>query len=638
MSVYAFFSRPIFRGVWVGLVCAVAAGLLSQVGVLRGLEEWLLDACFSYRDARPTRANIVLIGLDEASLDELGKPYVYLSPELAEVVTHVKSQGAAAIGIDLFIPETLSTLPGVESGEGDASLFGQAVADAGNVVLPQWHVEQGWGRPVRQWQYKSLLNPDPLDFAFVNQTEDDDQFVRRQQLLLPGPEGSIAHLALALFARARGESVTWDEERRELRVGAERIPLDAEQKLRINFVGPPGRFAPRPFRDVLAAAREDRPLPELKGATVLIGLTGRMQQDYHPTPYANHYAHYLSSSQPGLMAGTEIHAHILATLHDRAFLTRPLWLHPLPWLLVTGIVLGRLFSILSLEWGLVVAVVHHFAWKGFALLAFTVFQWRVDMVAMLLLGALAYGATFALRWRQLRRMMGVVKSEAVTMALEADPRRLHRSGDKLPVTVLFADIRSFTDFSEKHEAAEVVTLLNAYFSAVVPLIEAEGGTIDKFIGDGLMVLYNAPASCPDHAVRAVRSAVAMVRRVHELQATWARLDRAGAWAEQGGMRIGVGVHTGVAVVGAIGSPRRLDYTAIGDTVNAAARIESENKRLGTEILISAATHAALPAEERARLGCADEALPVQVKGKQQALVLYRVDVEPAAAPDLVGAW
>src|SRR5208282_1659295 len=120
-------------------------------------------------------------GLDEPSLDELGKPYVYLSPELAEVVAYVKNQGAAAIGIDLFIPEKLSRLPGLEEAgsPGEARKLGQAIADAGNVVLPQWRVEDHWQRPVLQWRLKSLLDPDPLDLAFVNLTEDDDQFVRR---------------------------------------------------------------------------------------------------------------------------------------------------------------------------------------------------------------------------------------------------------------------------------------------------------------------------------------------------------------------------------------------------------------------------------------------------------------------------
>src|SRR3954447_2487588 len=112
-SLRTFWTRPASRGVGVGLACAVIAWLLSQTALLRGAEDWMLDACFFYRGSRPTQANIVLIGLDEPSLDELGKPYVYLSPELAEVVTHVKHEGAAAIGIDLFIPEKLSTMKGL---------------------------------------------------------------------------------------------------------------------------------------------------------------------------------------------------------------------------------------------------------------------------------------------------------------------------------------------------------------------------------------------------------------------------------------------------------------------------------------------------------------------------------------------
>ena len=114
-SLLAFLKNPAWRGVWLGLACALAAWLLSQMAVLRGLEDWLFDGWFFTRGTRPTQAHIVLIGLDEASLDELGKPFVYLSPELAEVVAHAHQQGAAAIGIDLFIPEKLSTLPDIET-------------------------------------------------------------------------------------------------------------------------------------------------------------------------------------------------------------------------------------------------------------------------------------------------------------------------------------------------------------------------------------------------------------------------------------------------------------------------------------------------------------------------------------------
>jgi len=149
---------------------------------------------------------------------------------------------------------------------------------------------------------------------------------------------------------------------------------------------------------------------------------------------------------------------------------------------------------------------------------------------------------------------------------------------------------------------------------VVPTIEAEGGVVDKYIGDGIMALFGAPDRQPDHALRAVRSAVAMVAKVHELAPTWTRLGF-------DAMRIGVGVHTGLAVVGTIGSPRRLDYTAIGDTVNASARIESENKPQGTEVLLSAATFGAIPEAERSRLGLVAEPVWARVKGRDEPIAL-----------------
>jgi adenylate cyclase len=319
------------------------------------------------------------------------------------------------------------------------------------------------------------------------------------------------------------------------------------------------------------------------------------------------------------MAGTEIQANILATLEDQAFIATPFWLNSWLWLLAAGAILGHAFSRLSLEAGLVVAVVHHFAWKVVALAAFVAGDWRVEMVAMLLLGTFAYGATFALRWRALRRMMGVVKSEALVQSLEADPTRLDSAGEEREITVLFADVRGFTAFSNDRPPQQVVALLNAYFSAVVPVVEAEGGTVDKFIGDGLMVLFNAPTSCDNHPVKAVRAAAAMVRKVHENKKLWTDLGNPE-------MRIGVGVHTGKAVIGAIGGRQRVDYTAIGEAVNTASRIESANKELGTEVLISAATYEILTDDERASFHWT-EAVRAELKGIPEPLTLYPIVVQ-----------
>jgi adenylate cyclase len=620
MTGLSFLRRLAGRGVLLGILCALAAWLLSRPELVRGIEEWLFDGWFHWRGPRPTQAKIVLIGLDDASLDRLGKPALFLSPELAEVVTCLHEQGAAAVGLDLIVPE------GLELGRDferflEADKLGLAVAAAGNVVLAKRLLGDGWLLPLPQWRFKALGDQaQPTDLGFVNLDGDKDQFFRRQQLF--GPEGDL-HFALALYAVATGLPVEWDQ---GLWVGGQQVPLDEGQRLRVNFVGPPGSFPLVPFHEALAGARARRPLPvDVHGAIVILGVTGQSQQDYHATPYGNRFYHRLFHDDPGLMAGSELHAHLLATLADRAYLHTLSWPLYLAGLLACGAALGYGFGRLSLEWGALLTLAHHVGWLAVSLAMFCWLHVRVEMVAMLLAGFLAYAATFGLRWRRLRRMLGVVKSEAIARALEADATPLELKGEARVVTVLFADIRSFTDFAEGHTPEQAVALLNGYFTAIVPIIEEHGGTLNQYLGDGIMVIFGAPEVRDDHALRAVRAAVAVVRRVHALRARWAELDNPT-------FRIGVGLHTGKVVIGTVGSPRRLDYTAIGDTVNTAARIEAENKRFGSEILLSAHTCAALPKEERLRLGVSALADPVLVKGKSRALHMFRIDVPPEGSP------
>jgi adenylate cyclase len=602
------------RSVLLGFVFALAAWLGTRPNLIRGLENWMLDGCFQWRGPRPTQANVVIIGLDEPSLDALEKPQLYLSPELAQVIAYAKRQGAAAIGVDLIIPKSLSANPDLQrKGPGDATAMGKAVVEAGNVVLARWRMGETWLEPLWQWQLKHASQPDDTDFGFVNITEDGDHFLRRQQVFAKADHEAVMHLALATYVRASGAQVEWKDD--TLWVDGTAVPLDGEQKLRVNYVGPPGSFHLVPFQRVLEAAQGTGPPLErnLSGAIVLLGSTALSQKDYHATPFSNNYFH-----NGELMSGSEFHANVIATLIDRAYIQSWPWLTPVL-LLLFGPLLATIFSRLNLEAGLAVALAHHFAWKGVSLAAFRYADCQVEMIPMLTLGFLAYAGTFALRWRRLRNMLGVVQSEAIARVLEAGPERLDLRGEERTFTVLFADIRNFTAFSEGRTPHEVVALLNAYFSAVGPVIEAHGGTINKYLGDGLMVFFGAPEPRADHALQGVRAAVAMVHRVHELKETWAKLGCPG-------LRIGVGVHTGKVVVGTVGSKRRLEYTAIGDTVNAAARIESENKPLATEILISAETYMALPQEEQKRLPGAGEPKLVKVKGKEQPLLLYAITV------------
>jgi len=589
--------------------------------MMRGIEDWLLDGSFVLRGKRASSTQVLLVNIDDASLDRLKKPLLYLSPELAEVVGYLDDQGAAAIGLDILIPQSYSDLKALRPGaEGDAATLGAAIVRSGKVVLPEWSVEGKMLRPLIKWQLKAIDNPDPngTDYGLTNLTEDGDQFVRRQQIAVRDEDDALScQFALALVAKARRAAISWDATRRQLRLGDDMIPLDADQKLRINFVGPPGTFPTTTLSQVLDAARRRLSVPGLSGMIVIIGSLGAGGQDVHNTPYSNRYADYVHRLGEGLMSGPELHANTIATIQDRAYITTPWWLSSLPWFLALGALLGHAFFRMGLGTGFLLAVVHHFGWKVFALVAFLYGHWRVEMGGMLVLGAVAYSVAFCWRWRVLRQVLRAVKSAPIAQALEYDPSHLRLGGQSRIVTVWFADIRDFTEFSERHAPEQVVALLNAYYEVVVPLIEAEGGVIDKFIGDGLMVLFGAIPERDDHAAAAVRAALAVVRCVEDNQSRWAA-------HESGGLRIGVGIHTGPVLLGAVGAPTRLDFTAIGDTVNAASRVEGENKRIGSSILITSATLEAVPPEQRIQFGIREHAVTTTVKGKHAELSLHVV--------------
>jgi adenylate cyclase len=626
--VVALFLRNLpWRGALIGLFCGLLSWLVSQLTVVRGLEEWMLDGCFSFRGARPTQGKVLIIGLDDASLEELRRPLVFISPELAEVVRFVAKQGVSAIGLDLIAPESLMELADLQAGRpGDVTKLGQAILEAGNVVLAQWKLEGRWLRPLPQWRLKALTNPEPTDLGFVNLTEDDDQFLRRQQLYIrDGDQGHLS-FALALFGRASGGEVQWDGQK--LWIGEQSVPLDSEQKLRVNFIGPPGSVPFLAFRDVLAAARMGRPLSmNLRDTIVIIGATARSEQDVHATPYANNYWRTFFTDSPGLLSGTELQANIVATLQDAAYIVPLGWLSSLPMLLAFGALLGFCYEKMNALRNLALFfactfgffLVHHFAWKYVCVEAFRYENWRIELLPMLILGLLVYAGNFVVRWLSTRQILGVMKDPSLLSVLEARGGTLGLQGEERVVSVLFADIRNFTTYSEQHSTREVVALLNDYFTAIVPLIEKHGGMLNQYMGDGIMVLFGAPEPAETHALQAVQTAVAVVRQVHALQEVWAQHDFPD-------FRIGVGVHTGNAIVGTVGSPRRLDYTAIGDVINTAARIESENKKFATEILISADTYRAMPRPARQSLGCDPKPLQTEVKGKNMAVLLYAVPV------------
>ncbi|MBR2525828.1 adenylate/guanylate cyclase domain-containing protein [bacterium] len=213
---------------------------------------------------------------------------------------------------------------------------------------------------------------------------------------------------------------------------------------------------------------------------------------------------------------------------------------------------------------------------------------------------------------KIKDAMGKYISQDIMENVVSNIDNVKLGGKKADVTVLFADIRGFTSMSEKLEPDEISVILNEYFTALEPIISSYNGVINKFIGDAIMAIFGEPIQDKDHAVNAVKCANAMLLKVQELQKKW---------IEEGKpkIEIGVGINTGEAFVGNIGSEKRLEYTVIGDMVNLASRIESYNKVYKTQFLISSSTY------EHVR-GIADviKISEVKIRGKEKKMNIYEV--------------
>jgi len=209
-----------------------------------------------------------------------------------------------------------------------------------------------------------------------------------------------------------------------------------------------------------------------------------------------------------------------------------------------------------------------------------------------------------------KHILAAYVSPQVAQRILSDPRLLRLGGERRAIAVLFADIRGFTSYAEKIAPERVVALLNEYLTAMTEEIFAQDGTVDKFMADGIMALFGAPLDYDDATERALRAALGMQRRFKQIQSQWT--------GDETRLGLGIGINTGEVVVGNIGSERKIDYTAIGDAVNLAKRLESIAAH-GQILLGEGAYHhidSSLPLAELA---------PRQVKGKTQVCRVFAVN-------------
>lgn len=608
---------------WLG-VAAAATGLasgLARADWHRALENVYYDYWHVISKVRYQPAYTAFITVDDATLVALkDDPLAFWAPYWGQAIGTLMKAGVKAVGLDyLYMVSAESWLRKLDlpdsqiSREYDTPL--RAALSEGKTVLITQLVELPDGslevlQPPDDQRF--LLPGGKNDLGIANLHPDPDKHVRSFiPVMIPDPSfpGISFNMQLALRAAGADPNATqWTIAGATLKRELKRLP--------ISYAGPPGTIPTVSLLTLLQPDALDKPeVKALRGKVAIIAANNSGTSDRHFTPYSR-------GAEADQMAGGEIHANIVETILSGRYL-RPLsaWLE----VAYLGVLLSAavwFFLRLSVGWGAVLAAGMMVAAALPAYLAFQ-YYWVLPVAELQTGLAAAFLMTLGLRLTgeerersRMRQVFGRYVSDEVVDVLLADDRKLDLAGEAKVVTVLFSDIRGFTTFSEKLSAHEVVEMLNAYFTRVCEPILAQGGTVDKYIGDAVMAVFGSPVPHPDHARRAVRAALGMAREAEAFKA-WMRNrfpDR--GLAEFG---IGVGLYTGEAVIGDIGTPKRKEFTAIGDTVNAASRLEGATKEM--KCVVAAAEPTIKAAGAGVRTGKVET---LTVKGRSEPIRAYEV--------------
>ena len=635
--------RPSKRAAWVALAVASALiGLaLSETRILQTLELKTLDLRFRLLgDQGVASSDIVLVAIDDASIKTL-EPAVGRWPWPRDthtvLISYLERAGARLLVFDLLFLERDAQNP-----EGDAA-FAEATAEAGNVVHSihlgnQQTVEPPADLLTRASMpsvggFDTFAGVDfPLEpvargataLGHVAMALDQDGPWRRYLLLAGHEDRLLPSLALITALASEGKALdSLHVVDHEVQVGETEIPLGADWRLPIWFNGGSGTYTKYSYGQLfyselqLRESQEPGLDPDLfVDKIVIVGLSAAGLHDIFTTPYSGGRGE--QGEGLGKMHGLEIHANVIDDLlHGRFLRQAPFWQHLGLALLVAVVTVW-----LTLYAGLIAAIVGAMV-VPVAYLALV--QWdfghryQLPVVPVMLSWALALSAGFVYQYwvesaekRRVKRIFSRYVSPDVYRELLDNPDAASLGGTRREMSVLFSDLRGFTTFSEGRTPEEVIDQLNEYFAAMVEVVFAHRGTVDKFVGDMIMALFGAPLEDAAHADNAVRCALAMQQRLRELNKTW-RIDGRPELAS------GIGINSGEMVAGNLGSEKIQSYTVIGDNVNLGARIESLCKEFQAEILTSEFTEARLTGDYTL-----DELGEVTVKGKTRPVKIFRV--------------
>ncbi len=622
-----------------GVAITIGLSFLTWLApnVVVRLDNTALDVQFRLRGERSPGQDVVLVLVDEKSLHEIGR-WPWPRDTQARLVDQIRTGDPAVLGLDIIYaePEESNTISEIKSwlattqqkeplsrkvlGLLEARLhgldtdhqFSQSLARAGEVVLavpfsvPESQITDSKSDTI------SALPEDPLksEFMLVKQTKSAQEshpyeatallpplntFAQQAKSLghvyrLPDHDGVTRREVLALrHGNAYYPSFALEVARiylgqtREhmalllgdgVQIGATLVPTDQKLRMLINYAGRELRF---PWVSATDVIHHRIPSDLFRGKAVLVGTAALGTYDQLSTPYSANFS------------GAEKNATVIENILHERFLTTGLWTRPVEFGLV--LLFGFMFTYILPR----VRAIHGTClaagtWVGYAGTVQALFVAK-GICLPVMMPTLTIGSVFVVttilnyvfkerQAREIHSMFASYVSPQIVQELMKSPSKATLGGQRRELTMLFADLVGFTTFSEHRPAEEVVGQLNEYLNVMTDVIFRWNGTLDKFVGDEIVVFWGAPLDQPDHAELAVRCALEMQARLMDLQSRWNTQGKPI-------LENGIGINTGVVLVGNIGAEgKKMDYTMIGDQVNLAARFQGLTRMLGHPILLT----------------------------------------------------
>ncbi|HEY2993691.1 MAG TPA: CHASE2 domain-containing protein [Methylomirabilota bacterium] len=660
-------------GALIGLVAGAVAFGLGYTPLFESWERRTLDIRSRlFADARHADPRIVAVVIDQRSIDVIAGPreaggreqgWPWPRDYYGVLADYLVKSGARAVAFDLIFSErSIYSRMDVMPDDRDFAdrtagkpvvqsvMFAYAPPDGSESppdrtwpdgLLSDRGTRRLARRPLESFNRATLPVPPIIGAAaalgWIGFAPDEDGICRS---MLPAaayaPAGSrdtvevwSLPFALAGLLGRRVESLPGQPAAARVTIDERRVPLDEDGRFLLRFHGGEEAYRRYPFWRVLYSALEveqGRTPPvarpeDFRDKIVIVGSTAPGLLDLRPT------------SMRAVTPGYVIHATALDNLLHGDGLLRPALLPRTLALLVFATLSGALFgAIPTLRGSSIAAVGLIIAYIGVALWVFATFQlWLlivtpVVAIAAAHLGDTGYGYLTEGRERKfLRGAFSRYVAPEVVDQLVKNPGQFALGGETRELTVMFADVAGFTSLSEGREPAQLVQLMNECFTEITTVIQSHGGTVDKFIGDAVMAFWNAPVEYADHAARSCRAAQDLLKALVRLNVGWAARGLPA-------ISMRVGLATGPALVGNVGSATKFNYTVMGDTVNLASRLEGAAKVFGTLSLISGSTVQAAAGAVACR-----ELDWLAVKGKSEAVPVFEV-MPGEATPSRIEAW